>query len=483
LRARRRRRDLIIGVSVGLLVTLGATSYVLNNSEEPVAMTRSRPTQTASVRLTVTPPWAAVKFNDQTLNPIDKKGGFELTVSSGSSEIQWLDVAANGYHTVRRPISVFAGVQQVNIDLVRKPYEVSVRTEPAEAEVWLNEQLKGYSPVKLTLLPWEESRLSVRRAGYVEKIMRLEPPDHGGGLELDLDLEPAGILVRVESDPPGAAVAIDGKPSGLTPLDVGLEPSYLGKAVTVTASLPGYESAATTLRLPQVVGDEALNARLILQQSIQVVASATNPPSASRRMNGQTIARTPLESTLGPSRVGRKGPIAANDKTDQRVVFVLLSPTGIGADRAILVDHLVEQIHQLEDGQEFAVLACDIDGLTSWPQEGQAGLATSDQKIRAYDVVRSIRPAARGHVEQALRAAAELKPDAVWLYAAGNLDRAECESWATRSGDGKPTVNVVKVDPGPKDAWLASWAEARNGALTILSGPRPALASDMRSIE
>lgn len=463
MRVRRRRRDLVIGVSVGLLVTLGTTGYVLKTrSESPtLPIAKSKPIGDFPVRIAVKPANAVVTLDGKEVGPADESGQLTFELSGRGEDPHWLEVSANGFHPVRRPLSVYSGVSEFAVELVPKPYGVAIRTTPEKAEVWINDQLKGHSPLTLTLLPWERAKLAVKRTGYLEITRELAPPTQGDQLELDLPLTPAGLSVQIETDPPGAIVTIDGAARGMTPCTAELDTSFFGKQIKIAARKDGYEEAWIQTTLPATPDSGPISARLALAPSL----GATPIPM-------KTIA-----SHSSPSNLVAASNNAVVAPVGQRIVFLMLSPTGVGADHTILLEQAVDQVHRLGGNQQFAILSCSADGLEQWPGGMEAAAATSDQKIRAYDKVRSIRPAGRGAVDQALRAALEMRPDSIRLFASGKLDQNDLSTFAA-AVKGKPiSVHIVQTESGPDDDLLQTLVAEQKGTLTVLglAGP-PAVA-------
>lgn len=453
-RVRRRRRDLVIGVTVGFVVTLGMTGYVLTKKKEspslPISKTKN--VDEYPIHLTIKPANAIVTLDDKEVGPADPSGRLTIAMSGRGEDVHWLEVKANGFHSVRRPLSIYSGVNEFAVELVAKPYDVAIRTTPDNAEIWINDQLKGYSPLTLTLLPWERARLAVKRAGYQEVSRELAPPTRGEKLELDLPLSPAGVFVQIETDPPGAIISIDGASRGVTPLTAELPPSYLGRPVKIAARKEGYEEAWLQTTLPATPTAGPVTARLALAPS-----HGTAVPSTS------TVA-----SLASPPRAAATKQAVQTEASGSKTAFVLLSPTAAGVGHTILLEQVVDQIHRLADTQQFVVLTCTADGLESWPGGLEVAKATSDQKIRAYDKVRSVRPTGRGSVDQALASALQFKPDSIRLFASETLSQKELSSFAELVKGRPVAVHIVQSEAGPDDDWLQSFVSAQKGSLTVL---------------
>lgn len=507
-RSRRRRRDLAIGVTLGLIVVGAMTGYMVTQRLEPIQL--ALPGQKAEampVRLIVKPAWATVTLDDAPISAPSEEGILTITLPPDQGEMHWLAVDAEGYHPVRRPITRQAGVSDMTIELVQKPIDLVVHSEPPEAEVWIDNQYKGNTPLTLTMLPWEQSTLSLKREGYEPVSKKITPPERGRFLKLDIEMEPAGVLVRVETDPPGALVTVDGQVRGPTPVDVAMPPEYRGKDVEITATLPGYEKATLRTSLPDEIGAAPVVARMELARPRSELVIRTDPPGAEVFVEGASIGASPATARFGPEQIGRRvtveGRIAgthggrlevlappAGEKSEvtvpletvgQTAVFVVLSPTGTGPDHVLLTDRVIEQIHGLDVRQRFCLVSCTVDGIEAWPGRGEAAEATSDNKIRAYDLVRSIRPSARGPAAKALSEALTLQPGVVWLFTGAKLREAELSSLGAAAG---PVVNVCQVGPRAAEPWLERWVAARSGVLAVIEGgPRRVIAREDEGVE
>jgi eukaryotic-like serine/threonine-protein kinase len=102
------------------------------------------------------------------------------------------------------------------------PATLTVATEPAGAELLIDSQPRGTTPQTLTIAPGPHTVL-VRTNG-AERTLRLSL---GSGAQMAqyLDLKPnppADVASRgrlsIVTDPPGARVAVDGRPRGVSPL-------------------------------------------------------------------------------------------------------------------------------------------------------------------------------------------------------------------------------------------------------------------------
>ena len=95
--------------------------------------------------------------------------------------------------------------------------QIRVITEPAEALVFCDGEMKGVSPVTIADLPAGEHLIVVRKDGYYEARKTLVVST-GQRLPVEIKMEPVTGLVLLHSEPSGASVFINGALRGTTPL-------------------------------------------------------------------------------------------------------------------------------------------------------------------------------------------------------------------------------------------------------------------------
>lgn len=111
----------------------------------------------------------------------------------------------------------------------------AVNTNPPNARVFVDDEDEGTTPKLLELEDGATHSIVLKRPGYatVTRQVTVSPDD----AELDVDLELASGIVKIQSYPPGAEIEIDGKPVGKTNLtQTGLP---LDRKLKVVALLDG----------------------------------------------------------------------------------------------------------------------------------------------------------------------------------------------------------------------------------------------------
>ena len=162
-------------------------------------------------------------------------------------------VALEGYKPDERKVPVVAGRDaDVSFALARAPGpgKLHIETEPTGAAVVIDDAQVGTSPYNGEVPPGEHQlQVSLDRYRGVAQGVSLEP---GQSLSLKLALQEAGTerlppLIAVTSDPQGAQLLVDGKPSGITPVKV----RSVAGAHEVKLTLDGYVPRTGKINLPE----------------------------------------------------------------------------------------------------------------------------------------------------------------------------------------------------------------------------------------
>ena len=208
-------------------------------------------------------------------------GEFELAAGRHSLTIdteRYLD------HVVEVEIEGGGKLQLLAPELMPGWAAVAVASEPADAELLVNGEQRGRTPLEIELMAGSY-RLELRRAGYKPWLndLQVKPgtPVEIGPVKLGV---PDGRLV-VRSRPAGANVTIGGAYRGRTPLEVEVRPDIV-QAITI--SREGFESASRELSVGSGVREVLdVNLEAILGQ---VIVSAT-PADAELYVDGELRGR------------------------------------------------------------------------------------------------------------------------------------------------------------------------------------------------
>lgn len=110
-------------------------------------------------------------------------------------------------------VGTLYGVQWLWPRLNPSPRTLNVSTSPSKARVFVDGVYLGETPIRGAKIPGRARDMMIQRTGYTDQLKRLLPGDQ----DLSFVLEKPGQGITVESEPAGAAVAINGVPVGQTP--------------------------------------------------------------------------------------------------------------------------------------------------------------------------------------------------------------------------------------------------------------------------
>ena len=149
--------------------------------------------------------------------------GEPLTLHAGP---QALTVRAKDYEPQSFILTV-AGrgrAQTALVQLERRWAELALETDPEGAEVWIDGEGTGRrTPTRLPVLPGPHT-LDFKLDGYTPRRLAVMAAPRQDQTLAPLTLAPAPVQLRLSSEPAGAAVTLNGRPVGATPLTLALKP-------------------------------------------------------------------------------------------------------------------------------------------------------------------------------------------------------------------------------------------------------------------
>lgn len=270
---RRARRPRLLAV-VGALVIAAAVA---------VPWLVHRRTVVRLVTVETTPAGAAVSLEGVSLGltplvdtPVNPKGT-HLVLSKAGYEPLAVDL---------RP-----GDRALRLDLKPLLFQVTIRTEPAGAEVFLDGKDMGITPL---VLPVEQARspsLSLQLTGYHPwtGVIAKENP-----LPDPIVLKMQSQKATVRTQPPGAQVSLDGTQMGRSPVVIQIP--AVGSH-TLKAELERYESVAVKVGKGKPVPDP-----LVLPPLFYTVKVHSEPKGAEILLDDAPRGITPLETLEVPKR-------------------------------------------------------------------------------------------------------------------------------------------------------------------------------------
>lgn len=495
-RKARRRRSLAVGVMFGLAVIAAAGIYAFQNGIPSFNIRSARTADRVPVRLRVVPSSATLQLNGEPIGPANADGIVELKLEPDAMRTYIVDASADGFHPARETISIADGRKDLEIHLTHKPFELIVRSEPSGAEVWIAGEMRGLTPLTMTLPASAAGKLSVKHAGRRTEERPISVPQDSNPLAYDIKLALGAPVIRIETEPAGAQITVDGVARGVSPLNVELDDTLRGREVKIAAALENHNPIETQLAIPQDA-DGLIPARLALAPYAAELRIDSEPSGATLRMEGRDIGRAPvavrfeqgdvgktveIEAIVPGVRIGRRTATIPPVGPPQRVsiplehrfqtcVYAFAGGEGRSREWTALTDRAAELIENLRDSQRIALVGATENGVEAWPGGSQTLVASSEQKIRAFDRVRSLAATAADPAD-VIRAAMATRPDVIWLLAAGDVDLERLSELDLR-GSGGPdeiitSINIVTTPAAAKRPWLAEWAARHHGSVSVI---------------
>jgi len=205
-----------------------------------------------------------------------------------------VDELAHGRHQVRLEVErhlpyeqavAIEGLdktQKLNISLDPAWAEVTLRSTPAGAEVFVDDDSVGSTPLTAEILRGQRE-VRVKLEGY-KAWRRTLTVKAGESIAItDIRLQPADALVRVRTRPPGAGVTVNGEYQGVSPLEAALEP---GQAADIRLFKQGYQRTARSVKL---ASGEQRTLDVTLQPQLAAISVQAEPAAARLWVDGKDV--------------------------------------------------------------------------------------------------------------------------------------------------------------------------------------------------
>jgi formylglycine-generating enzyme required for sulfatase activity len=209
-------------------------------------------------------------------------------------------VKAPRYLPQEQPITIQGGGVEQPIEVTLAPgwASVSLDSSPPGAELRVDDVVVGTTPLTVDVDHGERA-LELKLTGFKSWRQTLVV-EAGVAQQLPaVALVKADGLIDVRTSPSGAAVTVDGRFRGETPLELELAP---GRSYRVSLSKAGY--AAVTRTLEPVSGQDS-SLSVTLEGMLGVVRVATDPPDSEIYVDGTARGTAPqsIELTAVPHRI------------------------------------------------------------------------------------------------------------------------------------------------------------------------------------
>lgn len=207
-----------------------------------------------------------------------------------------LEVAADGYYPFEGTLDVdTADVQNREVNLIPLPGTLILESQPAGAEILINGEKTGLTPLKLEDIDAGEIRLTLSADRYLsfEDVITIE----GRGItqRFSKDLVPGWARLSIDTVPESVEFSIDErateKVNGVIEVMAG------SRQLTISAS--GYVSQTIDV---EAVANTDINLHTVELAAAEGILSLTSTPSgASVTRDGQFVGTTPVDIAMSPN--------------------------------------------------------------------------------------------------------------------------------------------------------------------------------------
>lgn len=180
---------------------------------------------------------------------------------------------AEGYKTEHRTVTVDEGGRlSLNVQLERVTGILIAVSEPAGAEVTVDEISYGQTPALITTLPLGVHKLTFSLSGYKQKTVEVAVKDRTP-VKTDVSLISDTATLKVTCDIPDVAVSLNGIARGTAPCSIDRIPAG---DIELSAKAQGYKPFSLKLKLAEGES-QSVNIKLEVQPaSLQVVSLPDN---------------------------------------------------------------------------------------------------------------------------------------------------------------------------------------------------------------
>jgi formylglycine-generating enzyme required for sulfatase activity len=241
-----------------------------------------------SVLFTVEPPYGE----------LDIDGGMQLKIGeryllrSGNYQ---LTVSAPGHYPLQQGFTVEGtDNQSLHLVLQRLPGKLSFDTNPAGAQVLIDEEPLGNTPLQGQAIAAGERELRLLAERYLPYRTTVEVTGMEVAQSIAVDLEPAWANIAISSIPVGATIYVDGEARGQTPALL----EILQGEHQVELRLPRFQGWQQTLTVSAGVHQNL--EPITLQPANGLLNLDSRPRGANVTVDGEFEGQTPLTLSLDP---------------------------------------------------------------------------------------------------------------------------------------------------------------------------------------
>lgn len=249
-----------------------------------------------------------------------------------------LRATLEGHYPLAAPFTVDGPVDDpLHFEMRRLPGRLSVRTMPVDgAEVRIDGTPVGRTPLVDLDIEAGTRQVTVDADRYLPVSRSLEVEGRRAPVSLELTLEPAWADVVVRSEPPGAALLVDGEALGpVTPATA----EILAGERELVLELEGYKPARTRLDLTPSQRLELPPFRL--ERIDGLLRVSTTPAGATVTVDDVYRGRTPLDVDLPPNRSYRVDLFKAGHEPVRRSIDIR---PGVASPLAVNLEPVVGEL-------------------------------------------------------------------------------------------------------------------------------------------
>jgi hypothetical protein len=329
----------------------------------------SKPKEKAQLSVSTSPSGASLTIDGQSIGRTPKTG---ISVDSGSHHI----LVEKGSLRAEQDISVGPGEKKNLVVTLQKPRvdpaELRITTNPDKADVFVDDDRKGTTPLTLKNITPGEHSLTISKDGYEKRSEKFNiASGEKKTVEYALTRIPIPIkaTLSVNTSPSGAQLILDGTRVGNTPASI---ENIAPGTHSLTISKAGYESRNEQLSIAS--GEKKTVEYTLTQITIPVEETATlyvntSPPGAYLSVDGVRSGRTPVHlrklstgdhvlSVVMPG-YESKEEIVSLSKGEKKVIRIILVEAARADPKKDIEDDLKEAIAAFNNSQyDVAIKMC-----------------------------------------------------------------------------------------------------------------------------
>lgn len=216
------------------------------------------------------------------------RGASPLSVSGLLPGPHLIAVEMPGFIPAQRTVMVSVqGKSLVDIKLEPVTGLVLLRSTPTGADIEINGAHRGKTPLLLPDLPLGKYRLKATSLGYFSREVEFNVQSRSPQLVL-VSLSSDSAVLVLRSEPPGAAVNVNGLPKGVTPCTLDRLPAGDNE---LSVSLPGYVAYSSRIKL-LANAEERLD--ITLKPEPGVLSIMSFPTGAKVYLDEKLVGQAPL---------------------------------------------------------------------------------------------------------------------------------------------------------------------------------------------